>query len=162
MIVSMFISGFFGLDFRVYVPYHSGISFAVFSQQNSMKFVKQVVLEDETKLKGIPPEDCSKIMLWSLHYRFWGSHTNQSMKRAKRNSIILFFFFQVIFMILFILFFSFPFLNFWSDRYETMPTFLLLKYVAEITKFMLYELRYVGPIYRNLQQKRNTYLCSFL
>ncbi|XP_062004234.1 beta-1,4-xylosyltransferase IRX9 [Rosa rugosa] len=37
------------------------------TSQNSMKFVKQVVLEDETKLKGIPPEDCSKIMLWSLH-----------------------------------------------------------------------------------------------
>lgn len=35
--------------------------------QNSMRFVKQVVLEDETKLKGIPPDDCSKIILWSLH-----------------------------------------------------------------------------------------------
>ncbi|XP_059428004.1 beta-1,4-xylosyltransferase IRX9 [Corylus avellana] len=34
--------------------------------QNSMRFVKQVVLEDETKLKGIPPEDCSKIILWRL------------------------------------------------------------------------------------------------
>ncbi|KAJ4844733.1 Beta-1,4-xylosyltransferase irx9 [Turnera subulata] len=33
--------------------------------QNSIKFVKQVALEDE-KLKGIPPEDCSKIMLWRL------------------------------------------------------------------------------------------------
>lgn len=36
------------------------------TSQNSIKFVKQVVLEDETKLKGIPPEECSKIMLWSL------------------------------------------------------------------------------------------------
>ncbi|KAJ0087769.1 hypothetical protein Patl1_32051 [Pistacia atlantica] len=37
------------------------------TSQNSIKFVKQVVLEDETKLKGIPPGDCSKIMLWSLN-----------------------------------------------------------------------------------------------
>ncbi|KAK9290905.1 hypothetical protein L1049_009084 [Liquidambar formosana] len=36
--------------------------------QNSIKFVKQVVLEDETKLKGISPEGCSKIMLWDLHF----------------------------------------------------------------------------------------------
>ncbi|XP_022743641.1 probable beta-1,4-xylosyltransferase IRX9 [Durio zibethinus] len=36
------------------------------TSQNSLKFVKQVVLEDETKLKGIPPEECSKIMLWRL------------------------------------------------------------------------------------------------
>ncbi|XP_010244961.1 PREDICTED: probable beta-1,4-xylosyltransferase IRX9 [Nelumbo nucifera] len=35
--------------------------------ENSLKFIQQVVLEDETKLKGIPPEDCSKIMLWHLH-----------------------------------------------------------------------------------------------
>ncbi|KAJ6750104.1 hypothetical protein OIU85_000709 [Salix viminalis] len=34
------------------------------NSQNSIEFVKQVALEDETKLKGIPPEDCSKIMLW--------------------------------------------------------------------------------------------------
>ncbi|XVF55431.1 hypothetical protein PTKIN_Ptkin06aG0035400 [Pterospermum kingtungense] len=38
------------------------------TSQNSLKFVKQVVLEDETKLKGIPPEECSKIMLWHLHF----------------------------------------------------------------------------------------------
>ncbi|CAK7342966.1 unnamed protein product [Dovyalis caffra] len=37
------------------------------TSQNSIKFVKQVALEDETKLKGIPPEDCSKIMLWRLN-----------------------------------------------------------------------------------------------
>ncbi|XP_044500082.1 beta-1,4-xylosyltransferase IRX9 [Mangifera indica] len=36
------------------------------TSQNSIKFVKQVVLEDETKLQGIPAEDCSKIMIWSL------------------------------------------------------------------------------------------------
>ncbi|XP_043698464.1 beta-1,4-xylosyltransferase IRX9-like [Telopea speciosissima] len=35
--------------------------------QNSMKFVQQVVLEDESKLKGIPKGDCSKIMLWNVH-----------------------------------------------------------------------------------------------
>ena len=33
-----------------------------------MRFVKQVVLEDDTKLKGIPPDDCSKIMLWNLYF----------------------------------------------------------------------------------------------
>ncbi|KAJ6870999.1 hypothetical protein NC652_036615 [Populus alba x Populus x berolinensis] len=37
------------------------------TSQNSIKFVKQVALEDEMKLKGIPPEDCSKIMLWRLN-----------------------------------------------------------------------------------------------
>ncbi|GAV68873.1 Glyco_transf_43 domain-containing protein [Cephalotus follicularis] len=40
------------------------------TSQNSIRFVKQAVLEDETKLKGIPPEDCSKIMLWCLHFPF--------------------------------------------------------------------------------------------
>ncbi|KAL4340517.1 hypothetical protein GQ457_08G019570 [Hibiscus cannabinus] len=38
------------------------------SSQNSLKFVKQIVLEDETKLKGVPPEECSKIMLWRLQF----------------------------------------------------------------------------------------------
>ena len=33
-----------------------------------MRFVKQVVFEDETKLKGIPPDDCSKIMIWRLYF----------------------------------------------------------------------------------------------
>ncbi|XP_061357009.1 beta-1,4-xylosyltransferase IRX9 [Gastrolobium bilobum] len=44
--------------------------------QNSIKFVKQVVLEDEAKLKGIPPEGCSKIMLWrfNLHARTISNH----------------------------------------------------------------------------------------
>ncbi|XP_019433278.1 PREDICTED: probable beta-1,4-xylosyltransferase IRX9 [Lupinus angustifolius] len=39
------------------------------TSQNSIKFVKQVVLEDEAKLKGIPSEDCSKIMLWRFNFR---------------------------------------------------------------------------------------------
>ncbi|XP_022767396.1 probable beta-1,4-xylosyltransferase IRX9 [Durio zibethinus] len=38
------------------------------TSQNSLKFVKQVVLEDETKVRGIPPEECSKIMLWRLRF----------------------------------------------------------------------------------------------
>ncbi|KAJ8774844.1 hypothetical protein K2173_018103 [Erythroxylum novogranatense] len=36
--------------------------------KNSIKFVKEVALEDETKLKGIPPEDSSKILLWFLEF----------------------------------------------------------------------------------------------
>ncbi|XP_014495723.1 probable beta-1,4-xylosyltransferase IRX9 [Vigna radiata var. radiata] len=39
------------------------------TSQNSIKFVKQVVLEDEAKLKGIPPQDCSKILLWRFNFR---------------------------------------------------------------------------------------------
>ncbi|KAE8666225.1 putative beta-1,4-xylosyltransferase IRX9 [Hibiscus syriacus] len=38
------------------------------TSQNSLKLVKQIVQEDETKLKGIPPEECSKIMLWRLQF----------------------------------------------------------------------------------------------
>ncbi|KAI4349192.1 hypothetical protein L6164_009816 [Bauhinia variegata] len=38
------------------------------TSQNSIKFVKQVVLEDEAKLKGIPAEDCSRIMIWRLKF----------------------------------------------------------------------------------------------
>ncbi|KAM1926015.1 hypothetical protein ACFX13_033236 [Malus domestica] len=45
------------------------------SYQNSIKFVKEVVLEDETKLKGIPPEECSKIMLWCLRLHAAGGAT---------------------------------------------------------------------------------------
>ncbi|KAB1223918.1 putative beta-1,4-xylosyltransferase IRX9 [Morella rubra] len=41
--------------------------------QNSMRFVKQVVLEDETKFEGIPPEDCSEIMLWHSSVFQWDS-----------------------------------------------------------------------------------------
>ncbi|KAJ0979328.1 hypothetical protein J5N97_014802 [Dioscorea zingiberensis] len=36
------------------------------TSQDPIKFVQQVVLEDETKLRAIP-SDCSKIMLWNLH-----------------------------------------------------------------------------------------------
>uniref|UniRef100_A0A1D1XI93 Glycosyltransferases n=1 Tax=Anthurium amnicola TaxID=1678845 RepID=A0A1D1XI93_9ARAE len=35
--------------------------------QDSIKFVEEVVLEDESKLKAIPPPDCSQIMMWHLH-----------------------------------------------------------------------------------------------
>ncbi|KAA8516524.1 hypothetical protein F0562_016970 [Nyssa sinensis] len=38
------------------------------TSQNSIKFVKKEVLEEETKLKGIPAKGCSKIMLWLLHF----------------------------------------------------------------------------------------------
>nr|XP_004246682.1 probable beta-1,4-xylosyltransferase IRX9 [Solanum lycopersicum] len=36
------------------------------TSQDSLKFVRKEVLEDETKLMGIPPIDCSKILLWNL------------------------------------------------------------------------------------------------
>ncbi|CAN4121585.1 unnamed protein product [Withania somnifera] len=36
------------------------------TSQDSLKFVRKEVLEDETKLMGIPPDDCSKILLWNL------------------------------------------------------------------------------------------------
>ncbi|CAA7042159.1 unnamed protein product [Microthlaspi erraticum] len=38
------------------------------TKQDSIKYVKQVVLEDDTKLKGLPAQDCSKIMLWRLNF----------------------------------------------------------------------------------------------
>ncbi|KAL2323282.1 hypothetical protein Fmac_027661 [Flemingia macrophylla] len=46
------------------------------TSQNSIKFVKQVILEDEAKLKGIPPEDCSRILLWrfNFHTRTTSNH----------------------------------------------------------------------------------------
>lgn len=34
--------------------------------QDSIRFVHEIILEDETKLKGIPA-DCSKIMVWHLY-----------------------------------------------------------------------------------------------
>ncbi|KAF5200011.1 Nucleotide-diphospho-sugar transferases superfamily protein [Thalictrum thalictroides] len=37
------------------------------TSQNSFKIVQEVVVEDEGNLKGLPQEDCSKIMLWNLH-----------------------------------------------------------------------------------------------
>lgn len=52
-------------------------------EQNSIKFVKQVVLEDESELKGIPPEDCSMIMLWRLHFPAQNyATTNQPLTNA--------------------------------------------------------------------------------
>ncbi|KAF7818588.1 putative beta-1,4-xylosyltransferase IRX9 [Senna tora] len=46
------------------------------TSQKSIKFVKQVVLEEEAKLKGIPPQDCSKILLWRLSF-----HARTTLKR---------------------------------------------------------------------------------
>ncbi|CAA3023327.1 probable beta-1,4-xylosyltransferase IRX9 [Olea europaea subsp. europaea] len=37
------------------------------TSQNVLKFVKKEVLEEDTKLKGIPQEGCSKVLLWNLH-----------------------------------------------------------------------------------------------
>ncbi|XP_068669121.1 beta-1,4-xylosyltransferase IRX9 [Aristolochia californica] len=36
------------------------------TSQDSLKFIQQVVMEDEGKLRGIP-QDCSKILLWHLN-----------------------------------------------------------------------------------------------
>lgn len=43
------------------------LSLSLIFPQNPIKFVNEVALEDESKLKGIPEEDCSKIMLWNLN-----------------------------------------------------------------------------------------------
>ncbi|GAB4856737.1 hypothetical protein Ancab_014651 [Ancistrocladus abbreviatus] len=43
------------------------LSSAPDAKQDSLKFVKQAVFEDETKLKGVPEEGCSKVNLWQLH-----------------------------------------------------------------------------------------------
>ncbi|KAG8374256.1 hypothetical protein BUALT_Bualt11G0112500 [Buddleja alternifolia] len=37
------------------------------TSQNSLEFVRKEVLEEETELKGIPIESCSKVLLWDLH-----------------------------------------------------------------------------------------------
>ncbi|GMH10092.1 hypothetical protein Nepgr_011933 [Nepenthes gracilis] len=37
------------------------------TKQNSLKFVKQAAFEDETELKGVPQEDCSRVNIWKLH-----------------------------------------------------------------------------------------------
>ncbi|OAY42641.1 beta-1,4-xylosyltransferase IRX9 [Manihot esculenta] len=52
------------------------------TSQNSIKFVKQVALEDETKLKGIPPEECSKIMLWQLKFPIENSSSDSLSNTA--------------------------------------------------------------------------------
>ncbi|KAL3628547.1 hypothetical protein CASFOL_027593 [Castilleja foliolosa] len=36
------------------------------ASQNSLKYLRKEVLEEETKLKGIPAHDCSKVLLWYL------------------------------------------------------------------------------------------------
>ncbi|PIN18474.1 Beta-1,3-glucuronyltransferase B3GAT1/SQV-8 [Handroanthus impetiginosus] len=36
------------------------------TSQNSLRYVRKEVLEEETKLKGIPKEGCSKILLWDV------------------------------------------------------------------------------------------------
>ncbi|KAL6507939.1 hypothetical protein OROGR_024134 [Orobanche gracilis] len=36
------------------------------TSQNPLRFVRKEVLEGETKLRGIPAEDCTKVLLWAL------------------------------------------------------------------------------------------------
>ncbi|GFP83754.1 probable beta-1 4-xylosyltransferase irx9 [Phtheirospermum japonicum] len=36
------------------------------TSQNSLRYLRKEVLEEETKLKGIPAHDCSKVLLWYL------------------------------------------------------------------------------------------------
>ncbi|KAL9228016.1 hypothetical protein vseg_003639 [Gypsophila vaccaria] len=49
------------------------------AKQNSLKFVKQAVTEDETKIKGLPAEDCSKVPLDGS-----STHFGLSKKRLTR------------------------------------------------------------------------------
>ncbi|XP_051114287.1 beta-1,4-xylosyltransferase IRX9 [Andrographis paniculata] len=37
------------------------------TSQSSLKFLREGVLEEESKLKGIPAEGCSKVLLWDLN-----------------------------------------------------------------------------------------------
>ncbi|XP_052175551.1 beta-1,4-xylosyltransferase IRX9-like [Diospyros lotus] len=37
------------------------------TSQNTIKFIKKEVLEEDSKLIGIPAEGCSKILLWNVH-----------------------------------------------------------------------------------------------
>ncbi|CAL9108815.1 unnamed protein product [Musa acuminata var. zebrina] len=54
------------------------------TSQDSIKFVREVLLEDETKLKGIPA-DCSKIMLWHLYIpRATNLPSHQQIQNASR------------------------------------------------------------------------------
>lgn len=43
------------------------LPFADATKQNSLKFVKEAINEDESKIKGVPSEDCSKVNIWQLH-----------------------------------------------------------------------------------------------
>ncbi|WCJ34549.1 Nucleotide-diphospho-sugar transferases superfamily protein [Euphorbia peplus] len=54
--------------------------------QNSIKFVKEVALEDETKLKGIPPEKCSKIMLWQLKFSVFEKQFSDSISNISSDN----------------------------------------------------------------------------
>ncbi|CAI9098068.1 OLC1v1034629C1 [Oldenlandia corymbosa var. corymbosa] len=36
------------------------------TSQDTLKFVKKEVLEEETQLRGIPSEDCSKVLVWNV------------------------------------------------------------------------------------------------
>ncbi|KAG6518142.1 beta-1,4-xylosyltransferase IRX9-like [Zingiber officinale] len=61
------ISGFAFNSSILWDPERWGRSISVpDTSQDSIRFVQEVMLEDETKMKGIPA-DCSKIMLWRLH-----------------------------------------------------------------------------------------------
>ncbi|KAM0993890.1 hypothetical protein EV2_009816 [Malus domestica] len=68
-------------------PERWGRTSSLQSSYQTIKFVKQVVLEDETKLKGIPPEDCSKIKLWCLRFHAAGGATtpHQINQPTNRN-----------------------------------------------------------------------------
>ncbi|XP_038904539.1 beta-1,4-xylosyltransferase IRX9 isoform X2 [Benincasa hispida] len=60
-------------------PERWGRTSSVQDTSQSVNFVKQVVLEDEAKLTGIPSGDCSKIMLWSLRTSSKTPPANQQM-----------------------------------------------------------------------------------
>ncbi|RDY07124.1 putative beta-1,4-xylosyltransferase IRX9, partial [Mucuna pruriens] len=48
------------------------------TSQNSIKLVKQVVVEDEAKLNGIPPEDCCRILLWRVNFHAFITSNHKS------------------------------------------------------------------------------------
>ncbi|KAK7355720.1 hypothetical protein VNO80_14980 [Phaseolus coccineus] len=54
------------------------------TSQNSIKFVKQVVVEDEAKLKGIPPEDCSRILLWRFNFHALITSNHKSLSTTSK------------------------------------------------------------------------------
>ena len=45
-----------------------------------------MVLEDETEIKGIPPDGCSKIMLWRLNFPTQTAPNNPSLTTATDNN----------------------------------------------------------------------------
>ncbi|KAF7804485.1 putative beta-1,4-xylosyltransferase IRX9 [Senna tora] len=56
------------------------------TSQNSIKFVKEVVLEDESKLNGIPPEGCSRIMLWRFNFHATTTSKHQFLITTSDNN----------------------------------------------------------------------------